>query len=86
MNHRVPSEGKTRSERLQRGTTENLGEQEEERENVEGKSERPVRWEAPNCLLQHVMTSLLHINLSLLRAISVSIQGATRLILRTALN
>lgn len=37
--------------------------------------------EAPNCLLQHVMTSLLHINLSLLRAISVSMQEANSSIL-----
>lgn len=36
--------------------------------------------EAPNCLLQHVMTGLLHINLSLLRAISVSMQEANRFI------
>lgn len=38
------------------------------------KSERAVGWKAPNCLLQHVMTSLLHINLSLLEAISVLMQ------------
>lgn len=36
--------------------------------------------EAPNCLLQHVMTSLVYINLSLLRPISVLMQRENRLI------
>lgn len=46
------------------------------------KSARAACREAPNCLLQHVMTSLLHINLSLLRAISGSMQEANRFIFR----
>lgn len=45
--------------------------EEEERERKSGRAECR---EAPNCLLQHVMTSLVYINLSLLRPISVPTQ------------
>lgn len=44
-----------------------------------GEDQKAACWEAPNCLVQHVMTSLLHINLSLLRAISVSSAGGKQI-------
>lgn len=57
-----------------------------ERRVEKNQSSLAVCWKAPNCLLQHVMTSLLCINLSLLAAIFVSMQEANRFILCVVLN